>query len=69
VLAGDEGAVNEADDDADGEPFDKVGDGLLENERGANVDIDVVVDDKGADGEDADERAEAAPCARPEPCW
>jgi hypothetical protein len=57
--AGDEGPVDESDDDADGEPFDEVSDGLLEGESGADIEIDVVVDDEGADGEDADEGAEA----------
>jgi hypothetical protein len=59
VLGGDAGAVDEADDDADAKPFDEVGDGLLERECATDVEIDVVVDDEGADGEDADERAEA----------
>src|SRR5271170_3858432 len=50
--------VDQADGDADHEPLDEIGDGLVEREREADVQIDVVVNDEGTDRENADEGAE-----------
>jgi hypothetical protein len=50
--------VDETDGCADDEPLNEVGDALVEREPEAYVQIDVVVNDEGADRENADECAE-----------
>lgn|SRR5579871_61812 len=50
--------VDEADSCADYDPLNEVGDGLIERERETDVQIDIVVNDEGADRENADECAE-----------
>jgi len=55
----DGGLVDEAEDNADDDPLNKVCDGLLDGKFEADVQVDVVVNDKGADGEDANECSEA----------
>jgi hypothetical protein len=49
--------VDEADSCADDDPLNEVGDALIERERETDVQIDVVVNDEGADRENADECA------------
>ena len=51
--------VGQADDNAHDDPLHKIGDGLLNGQLKADVQVDVVVYDKRADGEDADEGSEA----------
>ena len=43
--------VDEADGRAHDDPLNEVGDGLVDCQRKANVQVDVVVDREGADGE------------------
>ena len=50
--------VDEADGCADDDPLNEVGDALIEGERDADVEVDVVVDDEDADYKQADECAE-----------
>ena len=50
--------VDEADGCADDDPLNEVGDALIEREPETDVQIDVVVNDEGADRENADECAE-----------
>ena len=52
------GFVDEADGCADDHPLNEVGDGLVDGQREADVQVDVVVDREGADREKADECAE-----------
>ncbi len=50
--------VDEADGCAHDDPLNEVGDGLVDGQRKADIQVDVVVDHEGADGEKADECAE-----------
>src|SRR5262249_40131143 len=52
--------VHQADDHAGDRPLHEVGHGLLERELEADVEVDVIVQDKGADGKNSDEYAEAS---------
>src|SRR5438876_10794491 len=51
--------VNQPDHNSRYDPLHEVGGGLSERQAEADVQVDVVVDDEGADAEEADEGAEA----------
>src|ERR1700722_17097906 len=53
--------VDETDGCADNDPLNEVGDVLIKGQLQADVEVDVVVDGKHADGEKADECAQARP--------
>ena len=53
--------VDETDGCAHNDPLNEVGNGLVDCQRKADVQVDVVVDREGADREKADECAEVYP--------
>lgn len=59
--------VDEADGCAHDDPLNEVGDGLVDCQREADVQVDEVVDREGADREKADECAEYMPDTMPPP--
>jgi hypothetical protein len=52
------GFVDEADGCAHDDPLNEVSDGLVNGQREADVQVDIIVDREGADREQADECAE-----------